>query len=85
MAGCVTCGATQVFRKSDVVFEVGFGSGALVMSTNKNRFLRCTLDVCGGCGRTTTFVQNPQEWLQRVGYDAVFDLSEPSPGQTPEQ
>ncbi|MDZ7731819.1 MAG: hypothetical protein U5R31_00750 [Acidimicrobiia bacterium] len=69
-----------MYRKSNVVFEVGSGSGALVMSKHNEKFLRCTLDVCGGCGRTTTFVQNPLDWLSRAGYDAVFDTSGTDPG-----
>ena len=77
MAACETCGSTQVFRKSNVAFEVGFGAGGFVVSTARNHHLRCTLDVCGGCGRTTTFIQDPQTWLASVGYDAVFDTSAP--------
>jgi hypothetical protein len=80
MAACETCGGTQVYRKANVVFEVGFGGGAFIVSKTGNKFLRCTLDVCGGCGRTTTFIQDPQDWIQRVGYDAVFDTSEPESG-----
>lgn len=77
---CETCGSTQVFRKSNVAFEVGFGGGAFIKSTSGNRFLRCTLDVCGGCGRTTTFIQDHQAWLQNVGWDAVFDTGGPATG-----
>ena len=78
MAACATCGATQVFRKSNVAVEVGYGGGAFMVSTAGNRFLRFTLDVCGGCGRTTAFLQDHQAWLQKVGYDAVFDTSTPT-------
>ncbi len=73
---CETCGGTQLFRKSNVVFEVNFGAGGAVMSmSSAQRWLRCTLDICGQCGRTTTYVQNPQQWLQAVGFDAVYDTS----------
>ena len=74
---CPTCGHTKIYRKTDTVFEVKFGSGRIMMANGVDRFLRCTLDVCGGCGRTTHFIQNPQEWLSRVGYDAVFDTGTP--------
>ena len=77
MAACETCGSTQIFRKSNVAFEVGYGGGTFVVSTAGNRHLRCTLDVCGGCGRTTTFIQDHQGWLAQNGYDAVFDTSAP--------
>lgn len=80
MAGCESCGGTQVLRKSNVVFEVGFGGGAFVTSNSKNRFMRCTVDVCGTCGRTTMFVNDPQEWAQRVGVEQVFDIGEAPPG-----
>ena len=74
MAACETCGSTQVYRKRDVVFDVKFGGGRMLKSgSNKQRWLRCTLDICGGCGRTTTYGQNPQDWLGAVGYDEVFD------------
>ncbi len=70
---CPTCGGTRIYRKSNVVFEVHHGAGVVMVSSGSNRWLRCTLDVCEGCGRVDTFVQDPMEWLQRVGYDAVFD------------
>jgi hypothetical protein len=79
---CPTCGATQVFRKSDVAFEVGFGGGTMVVSTFGNRHLRCTLDICGNCGRTDTYIQNVQDWLARNGYDAVFDTGGAETGGT---
>jgi len=55
------------------VFEVKFGTGRMVQASSRDRFLRVTLDICGGCGRTTHFIQNPEEWLARVGYDQVFE------------
>lgn len=83
MAGCETCGGTQVLRKSNVVFEVGFGGGVFITSNSKNRHMRCTLDVCGGCGRTTTYINDPQAWAQAVGVEQVFDLGGPA-GAVPE-
>ena len=70
---CPTCGATRIYRKSDTVFEVKFGTGRMVQASSRDRFLRVTLDICGGCGRTTHFIQNPEEWLARVVYDQVFE------------
>ncbi|MCZ7529000.1 MAG: hypothetical protein M5U31_00815 [Acidimicrobiia bacterium] len=67
MAGCPACGSTQVFRKSNVVYEVGSGGTGAVVRKRKDRFLPCTLDVCGGCGRLTTYVQDPQDWAKRTG------------------
>lgn len=74
MAGCESCGANQWYRKRDVVYEVNFGSGRIVRTgSTKERRLHCTLDVCVGCGRLTTYLQKPHEWMKTVGYDELID------------
>ncbi|MDH3752224.1 MAG: hypothetical protein OEU32_00025 [Acidimicrobiia bacterium] len=69
-----------MFRKRNVVFDVKFGSGRLLKSgSNKERWLRCTLDICGGCGRVATYVQDPENWLGAVGYDELIDTAVSDP------
>lgn len=77
MANCASCGSTRWYRKRHVVFDVQFGGGNITMSRSAaERRLRCTLDICAGCGRTTTYVEDWNEWLGVTGVDEVIETAD---------
>lgn len=70
MAGCIACGGNEFFRK-ELVYDVGTGSSSHMVKKRKEKFLPCTLDVCGNCGHLTTYVQDPRDWAKRVKAEEI--------------